>query len=66
MKERKGALPAFLSIIIPVVLLLANTLSSAVLEEGPMRSLFTFIGQPYIAILIGLLYAMFALTGNME
>jgi GntP family gluconate:H+ symporter len=66
MKERKGALPAFLSIIIPVVLLLANTLSSAVLEEGTMRSFFTFIGQPYIAILIGLLYAMYALTGNMD
>lgn len=61
-----GALPAFLSVVIPVILLMCSTLSKVVFAEGSVgREFFSFVGEPYVAILIGLLIGMFWLCGGM-
>ncbi|MBD1381560.1 GntP family permease [Metabacillus arenae] len=49
-------------ILVPLVLILANTLSDMVLpEESFMRSVFTFIGHPFVALTIATLLTFFFL-----
>ncbi|MEN1967849.1 gluconate:H+ symporter [Lentibacillus sp. N15] len=49
-------------IFIPLVLILTNTLSEAILEEGnTIRSIFTFLGHPFVALTIATLLTFYFL-----
>ncbi|MDQ0208274.1 GntP family permease [Alkalicoccobacillus murimartini] len=63
--DEKKELPSFglISFIIlsPLVLILLNTISGLWLEEGNLLSFLTFIGHPFVALIIATLLAMFFL-----
>lgn len=63
-KELPSALAAFAPIIVPVVLILINTIVTALKLEGTMISVIKFVGSPVIAVGIGLLVAIFGLTSK--
>src|SRR5690606_23554503 len=57
LKQQQKELPGFWSvlliILLPLVLILLNTLAPLVLEEGSfVRDAFVFIGHPYVALTI--------------
>jgi len=65
-KEYDKELPSFglisSIILIPLVLILANTVSGAVLPEGSgWRTFFTFLGHPFVALTIATLLAFYFL-----
>jgi len=65
-KEYDKELPSFSLIssiiLIPLVLILANTVSGAVLPEGSgWRTFFTFLGHPFVALTIATLLAFYFL-----
>lgn len=50
-------------LLIPILLIVGNTVATAVVEEGSqVRNLFTFIGNPIVAVLIGLTLALYTLV----
>ena len=49
-------------IALPVVLILLNTVLSALKATGPIATFFFFVGTPIFAVLIGTLLAIFTLT----
>ncbi|MTI47342.1 GntP family permease [Sporosalibacterium faouarense] len=57
-------LRAFAPILVPVVLILLNTIISTVGYEGAIVNVITFLGTPIIAVGIGLLVAIFGLTNK--
>ncbi|WP_026477037.1 GntP family permease [Alkaliphilus transvaalensis] len=60
-----SAFMAFAPIIIPVILILLNTVSANILKlEGSIASVVTFVGTPVIAVGIGLIIAILGLTKN--
>lgn len=70
MNEREKNLPSLtrslLPIIVPIILIFFNTTLAAFdLTEG-FYSIFTFIGNPIIAVAIGLLVAIYGLTRNLS
>ncbi|TKD67721.1 GntP family permease [Pseudalkalibacillus hwajinpoensis] len=69
-KEYDKELPSFglvtSLILIPLVLILANTLSDVLLEEGnPWRSFLSFMGHPFVALTIATILA-FILLGTLR
>ncbi|MEI3605441.1 GntP family permease [Pseudogracilibacillus sp. SE30717A] len=65
-KEYNNELPSFgmiaTLIFIPLVLILANTVSAVIFEEGNMiRSFFTFLGHPFVALTIATLLTFYFL-----
>jgi GntP family gluconate:H+ symporter len=57
---------AFLPIILPIILILLNTVLSALkLTEG-FYGILIFLGKPIIAVAIGLLIAIYTLSRNMD
>lgn len=52
---------ALLPIILPMILILGNTLGGALLPEGTLVSILGFLGSPPIALLIGLIVALYVL-----
>lgn len=52
---------ALLPIVIPLVLILGNTVGGALLPEGTLVSILSFLGAPAIALLIGLVVALYLL-----
>ncbi|MDM8102441.1 MULTISPECIES: GntP family permease [Oceanobacillus] len=66
--ERAKDLPSFgrsfLPILIPIILIFLNTTLDALeLTEG-VYGIFIFLGQPIIAVALGLIVAIYALAGN--
>lgn len=64
--EHQQELPSFAMIasliFIPLVLILANTLTGVILEEGnAIRSFFTFLGHPFVALTIATLLTFYFL-----
>jgi gluconate:H+ symporter, GntP family len=57
-----GVLRAFLPLLIPIVLIVGNTVSGAVAEESQVAQIFSFIGDPVVALLIGGLIALYTLV----
>lgn len=50
-------------IVIPILIIMLGTVSSTLLEKGdPIRTFFTFIGSPIIALLIALILAVYFLA----
>jgi gluconate:H+ symporter, GntP family len=56
-----GKLVSSLPLVVPIVLILANTASAAVADEGAPPIL-AFLGSPIVAILIGLIIALYTLV----
>lgn len=61
-KELPSAFMAFLPLIVPVLLILLNTVSAAMGASGGIFTAITFLGTPIIAVGIGLLLAIYTLT----
>lgn len=61
-----STLQSFLPLIVPIVLVLINTIASALGKTtGPMEILI-FLGQPIVAVGLGLLVAIFGLGRNLD
>ena len=61
-----STLQSFLPLIVPIVLILINTIASALGKTtGPMEILI-FLGQPIVAVGLGLLVAIFGLGRNLD
>ena len=61
-KKLPNAFVSFMPIVLPVVLILLNTVLSALKATGPIATFFFFVGTPIFAVLIGTLLAIFTLT----
>lgn len=55
---------SFAPIIIPIILILLNTVISAIGAEGVMVNVISFIGTPVIAVGIGLILSIYGLAGG--
>lgn len=55
---------AFAPIVVPVLLIFLNTTLSAVGAQGPVVNYLIFLGNPVIAVAIGLLLAVYGLMGR--
>jgi GntP family gluconate:H+ symporter len=69
-KFDESELPApglsFSPIAVPIFLILLNTLFSAFEVENSLASVVTFLGNPAIAVMIGLLIAIYGLVSKLE
>lgn len=63
-KELPSAWMSFAPIIIPVILILLNTVFSAMKAKGLIASTFIFLGNPVIATGIGLIVSIYGLAGK--
>jgi GntP family gluconate:H+ symporter len=63
-KKLPSAFISFAPIIVPVLLILANTVLSALKMKGALASTFIFLGSPIIATGIGLIVAIYGLAGG--
>jgi GntP family gluconate:H+ symporter len=57
---------AFAPILIPIVLILLNTIANAVGLTGFIKSLLGLVGDPVVAVAIGLLIAIYGLAGKVD
>jgi GntP family gluconate:H+ symporter len=60
LKEAPRAVQAFMPIVIPIILIVLRSISDFPTEpfgDGPLKNILGFIGNPVIALLIGLLFA---------
>jgi gluconate:H+ symporter, GntP family len=60
--KRPGKLVSSLPLVIPILLILANTASVAIAEDDTAPALIGFLGNPIVAILIGLIIALYTLV----
>jgi len=70
-KKLPSTFMAFAPIIIPIILILINTILSALITEKIIQSssitnVFIFIGTPVIAVGLALIVAIYGLAGNMK
>lgn len=61
-----GTFISFAPILIPIVLILFNTVSGVLGATGTFKSVASLIGHPVVAVGIGLLIAIYGLAGKME
>lgn len=61
-----GTLVSFLPLIVPIVLILINTVASALGKTTGFMEVLIFLGQPIIAVGLGLLVAIFTLGRKIE
>lgn len=61
-----GPVLSFSPIVVPIFLILLNTLFSALQLDNVLSSLVAFIGNPAIAVMVGLLIAIYGLTGQLK
>lgn len=61
-----SAFQAFAPIVVPLVLIFANTYISAVKMQGPIAEIFLFLGSPIIAVAIGLMLAIYLVGSHMS
>ncbi|WP_099203642.1 GntP family permease [Miniphocaeibacter massiliensis] len=57
-----GTFRSFAPIIVPIILILLNTVSAALKVKGTLGTVLTFIGTPIVAVGAGLVIAIFTLT----
>jgi gluconate:H+ symporter, GntP family len=60
--KRPGKLVSSLPLVVPILLILANTGSVAIAEDDTAPALIGFLGNPIVAILIGLIIALYTLV----
>ncbi|ABZ85200.1 gluconate permease [Heliomicrobium modesticaldum Ice1] len=63
-KKLPSATISFAPIVVPVLLILANTVLSAMKATGPIAETFIFLGTPIIATAIALLISIYGLAGK--
>lgn len=63
-KELPSLIRSFSPIFVPILLILADTFSTALKLEGPYMPVISFLGAPVIAVGIGLIIAIYALSGK--
>lgn len=63
-EELPGNILSFGPIVLPILLILVDTLLGA--GDGVMRSVFRLIGNPVVAVGIGVLMALYGLTGKIS
>ncbi len=63
-KELPSTFMSFAPIIIPIILILINTVLTAMKAEGAVVNALVFLGTPVIAVAIGLIVAIYGLSGN--
>lgn len=56
-----GVMPAVLTVLLPIVLMLLRAVAELVLDEGRLRTVFEVAGDPVVALLAGVLLAMWTL-----
>lgn len=61
-----GTLVSFLPLIVPIVLILINTVASALGKTTGFMEVLIFLGQPIIAVGLGLIVAIFTLGSKIE
>ncbi len=61
-----GALESFMPLILPIILILINTVASALGKTGGAMQVLIFLGQPIVAVGIGLLTAIFTLGRRLD
>ncbi len=61
-----GTFIAFAPILIPILLILLNTVGNMVGFEGTFKSIVATLGHPIVAVGIGLLIAIYGLAGKMD
>ena len=65
-KGLPGTLESFLPLIVPIVLILINTAASALGKTEGFMEILIFLGQPIIAVGLGLLVAIFTLGRKLD
>ena len=61
-----GTLESFMPLIVPIVLILINTIASALGKTTGIMEVLIFLGQPIVAVGLGLLVAIFTLGRNLD
>lgn len=61
-----GTLVSFLPLIVPIILILINTVATALGQTAGIMEVLIFLGQPIIAVGLGLIVAIFTLGKNIE
>lgn len=61
-----GALESFMPLLVPIVLILINTVATAVGATTGIMEILIFLGQPIVAVGIGLLAAIFTLGRKLD
>lgn len=61
-----GALESFMPLLVPIVLILINTVATAVSATTGIMEILIFLGQPIVAVGIGLLVAIFTLGRKLD
>jgi gluconate:H+ symporter, GntP family len=61
-RELPSAGLAFLPLLVPLVLIVGNTVSTAVAEDTQVDQILSFIGEPFVALLIGVAIAIYTLV----
>lgn len=57
---------AFAPIVVPIILILIQTISAVLKVQGPIANVINFLGAPVIAVGIGLLIAIYGLTNKVN
>ncbi len=65
-RELPSAFDSFLPLVAPIVLILLNNIAAALKMTGIVKTVITFLGNPIIAVGIGLLLALFALGRGLD
>lgn len=63
-KDLPSASMSFAPIIVPIILILIDTVTTALGIEGSLKTIIGFFGSPVIAVGIGLIIAIYGLTGK--
>lgn len=61
-----GTFISFAPILIPILLILMNTIASAMGASGALKTVMALIGDPIVAVAIGLLIAIYGLAGKID
>lgn len=61
-----SATVSFLTIIVPISLILLNTLANIVGIEGAAKQIISLIGSPVVALFISILISVYALSSNLD
>lgn len=61
-----GALESFMPLLVPIILILINTIATAVGATTGIMEILIFLGQPIIAVGLGLLVAIFTLGRKLD
>ena len=61
-----GALESFMPLLVPIILILINTIASALGKTTGVMEVLIFLGQPIVAVGLGLLVAIFTLGRKLD